>query len=310
VLSSAGWVRGRLIPLLALSAAAGFLAAWARFEIGFSAGLQGMALGVLLGWVAGRLARRDPESFWSFSQRLWTAADMLAVFAVSHLVALSVLRSGGGRDPLAWLEGVLSGTRREFFASMGGIRGRRSVVSGNISGGWWVFLNATDLALMGFMMLLGQMLGLTPGDREVGDERAARNAFPLLAVLLVASPVAWRAAVIRGETRAREAASAELAGDWELEGWGGLVGSSAAAHRFTLFLPHDRMNDLGGVSKSERKWILLLSRGKSGFEGTLALPDRDMVPVTVRLVRGGDIELEARLPSGETSRGAARRVRD
>ena len=307
--SSADWIRARLLPLLALALAAGVLAAWARSEIGFTAGLQGMALGAVLGWVTGRLARRDPAPFWSFSQRLWTAADMLAVFAVAHLVALSVLRSGDGGDPLSWLGGVISGGRREFFASMGGMRGYHHAVSGELSGGWWLFLNAVDLALMYFLMITGQMLGLTPGDREVGDECAARRAFPFLAVLLVAAPLSWRVAALRLEIRSREAASAVLAGDWELEGWDGLVGPSAAERRFALFMPHDRMNDLGGVSKSERKWFLLLSRAGIRFDGTLALPDREPLPVVVRPLGDSLLDLEARLPSGRSSHGVARRAR-
>jgi hypothetical protein len=167
-MTTMGWVVKRFVPVLLITAGVAVGLAFFRVSEVFLIGLQGMFAGGLIGWLAGRLGRRDPGAYWSFQQRCWLGMGMMMVYATTHLVTLSVLKAGPVDTPLYWLGEVVQGFQEESFASAG----RFQSYQGKIESGWWIFMNALDAGLFWFLFIAFCVMGVCP------DRNPAATASP------------------------------------------------------------------------------------------------------------------------------------
>jgi hypothetical protein len=157
------------LPLVLLAAAVGAAAGAARWAVGFIPGMQGMLTGGVLGWLAGRRARREDVRIWGGGQRFWLWLNLTLTCALAGLAVLSVLRTPPLAGPLEWLGDVTGGYAREAFF------GARAIdpVHGTLSGGWWIGFNVLDIVLFFFLGIL--VLGATvqrrlePGRKTLDD---------------------------------------------------------------------------------------------------------------------------------------------
>lgn len=162
------WVIKRFAPVLFITIGIAIGLAYFRASQVFLIGLQGMLTGGVLGWIAGRLGRRDPGEYWSFQQRCWLGMSMTVVYMASHLVALSILNAGPVDTPLYWLGEVIRGFQEERFVSTGRFQGYQ----GTIEGGWWIVMAIVDAGLFWFLFIVLCIVGVCP-DRKVENDAPA-----------------------------------------------------------------------------------------------------------------------------------------
>ncbi|MBN2314575.1 MAG: hypothetical protein JXM79_11645 [Sedimentisphaerales bacterium] len=160
------WVLKRFLPVLLITLGASIGLAFFRASQVFLIGLQGMLAGGVLGWIAGRIGRKDPGVYWSFQQRCWLGVSVTVVYLAAHLVALSWLKAGPVDTPLYWLGEVVRGFHEEHFVSTGRFQGYQ----GKIEGGWWVVMTVVDAGLFWFLFIALCVVGVCP------DRKAENNA--------------------------------------------------------------------------------------------------------------------------------------
>ncbi len=176
-LSLASWILFRLAPSTLLVLAAGLLSGFFRTFQFFPAGLQGMVVGGLIGYVAGRIARGDRGGFSSFPLRAWASLSFGFAFVFVSIVTASILNAGPGDAPLSWILDVVDGSRKELFFSAG----RHSAVAGRIDGAWWLLFNLLDACLFAFLCLAFMVVGFFPdndAERDGENESSEVDAAP------------------------------------------------------------------------------------------------------------------------------------
>ncbi|MCF7974912.1 MAG: hypothetical protein K9N55_13920 [Phycisphaerae bacterium] len=164
------WAVKRFLPVLLITVGVAVGLAFLRASQVFLIGLQGMFAGGLIGWLAGRLGRRDSGVYWTFPQRCWLGVSMMLIYVVTHLVTLSILNAGPVDTPLYWLGEVVQGFQEEGFASAG----RFQSYQGKIESGWWVFMNALDAGLFWFLFIAFCVMGVCP-DRNPAATDASQS---------------------------------------------------------------------------------------------------------------------------------------
>jgi len=139
----AWWIR-RAVPLVALAVAVGAAAGWFRWVVGFIPGLQGMLIGGVLAWMAGRWAQRPDAAHWEPAGRfrLWLMMSLSCWLAI--VATLSLLHAQSLTAPLGWLYDVTQGFAGEDFLGAGVY----NTVEGELQGAWWIALNVLDLVFL------------------------------------------------------------------------------------------------------------------------------------------------------------------
>jgi hypothetical protein len=276
--STAGWIVRRWAPVVALGLAAGAVAGALRGGVGFLVGIQGMLLLGVLGYVAGRIGRGDPERFWTFSQRIWLSLTIALVVGIVEVVVLSFVRAGPHDGALEWLGQVTSGYVSESGASLGQT-GR--VVRGHVltlTGGWWVFFTALDLVLGAFVFLATTVVGLGASRAEEEPKASGSRAAGLLFVAVLACAGTTGAAAMlwqRHESRSDILSldnlrrNQRLVGPWVITEGDGLGGVPAAQRRFAVELLG--MDSIAAAGEDRAFLISLDPVGRRGerFEGRL-----------------------------------------
>jgi hypothetical protein len=276
--STASWIVRRWMPVVALGLAAGAVAGAFRGAVGFLVGIQGMLLLGVLGYVAGRMGRSDPERFWTFAQRIWLSLTIALVVGVVEVVVLSVVRAGPHDEALEWLGQVTNGYVSESGASLGQT-GR--VVRGHVlrlTGGWWVFFTALDLVLGAFVFLAMTVVGLRAPRTEEAPRAAGSRAAALLFVAVLAfASVASGALVLwqRHESRSDVLSmdnfrrNQRLVGSWVIASGDGLRDIPAPQRRFSVKLLG--MDSIAALADDQAFLISLDPVGRRGerFEGRL-----------------------------------------
>jgi hypothetical protein len=168
-MTAPAWAVKRFLPVLLVTAGVATGLAYFRASGVFLIGFQGMFAGGMLGWMAGRLGRKDPGAYWSFNQRCWLGVSMMVVYSVMHLVALSMLKAGPVDTPLYWIEEVMQGFQGEEFLSSG----RFQVHEGKIEGGWWIFMNLLDAGLFWFLFIAFCVVGVCPDKAEEQEDSSS-----------------------------------------------------------------------------------------------------------------------------------------
>ncbi len=158
----------RLLPFTLLVGAGGAVSGLIRGIGLFLPGLAGLAGGALLGWLAGRIARGDPEENDSFGLRVGLALGTAALWATAGAVTVSLMKAGPGDGPLGWLSGVLSGHGGELF--YGFSRNSFQSVSGLLAGAWWIGFAALDSLLFAALFLVSYGAGVSPDENELEGE--------------------------------------------------------------------------------------------------------------------------------------------
>jgi len=303
-MTPAVWIVSRFLPLVLLAALVGLAAGFFRSWGGFVPGLQGMFLGGLIGYLAGRFGRRDPEILWAFNQRLWLSLSLALVCVSLQTLTVGAIAAG---DPLAWLGDVLSGSSREFFI---GYKWRFTtlgdrVVSGNLSGFWWMVFSAVELGLMAFLCLAFTIIGLSPdkgdGDEEEPGETAedveTREAatpvtrvgcacFALLVLLILAAlggtlaySLITDSSLFEGVRRERLQA---YNGEWRIEGMDEVL---AGENRLMLYAVTDRI--LTGVIGRKKDYVVNLQEKNGLPAGELMTPSGSPVSLRLEIAEGG-----------------------
>lgn len=166
------WVQFRVAPTAALAVILGVVTGYARTQMGFIVGIQGMVAGGIMGYLSGRLGRGDPQIDWTCGRRVRMLVWIIVLFTGFHLGTLSAVHSTGVDGPLEWLGDVLKGYDGEPFF---GARRHGSAVVGKVDEVWWVVFQVTDLGLFAFLALVFQGIGYFP-EREQTRARGGRFA--------------------------------------------------------------------------------------------------------------------------------------
>jgi len=156
------WLVRRILPVLVLVTVGGIVAGVFRAAETFLPGIIGMAAGFVLGWLAGRPARNDPDEANGFGARVGRALGAGVLFETVAPLTVSALFARPGEGPLSWLRGVLGGYRGELFYGASGAS--LQSVSGRLLGGSWLFFVAVDLLLFAFLFLVSH--GVASSRRE------------------------------------------------------------------------------------------------------------------------------------------------
>ena len=164
------WIQFRFAPIAALAVILGVVTGYARTQMGFIIGIQGMVAGGIMGYLSGRLGRGDPLVDWTCGRRLRMLVWITVLFAGFHLGTLSAIHSTGVSGPLEWLGDVLKGYESEPFF---GARRHGSAVVGKVDEVWWVVFQLTDLGLFAFLSIAFQAIGFFP-DKEKNRGRGGR----------------------------------------------------------------------------------------------------------------------------------------
>lgn len=271
------WLIKRFSPILAITLAVAVGLAFFRAANVFLIGLQGMAAGELIGWLAGRLGRQDPAAYMDFRQRCWFGLSMAVVYLITHLVCLSALNAGPADTPLYWLEEVMQGFQQEEFSSAG----RFEAVQGKMEGRWWVFMNVLDAGLFWFLFLGLCVAGLSPGRDDAVDAgqdelspvvASSNAAFWGMCLVLVAFAAAgglyWFLA--RGPQQvtysAGIAAMKKYEGQWRFTEGQSLLGDDAESRSFVITALGPDLLLLKGTTDN---FTLSLSRDGQLFTGPL-----------------------------------------
>lgn len=162
----------RGLPLVVLAAVAGVAVGCSRWAAGFIPGVQGMFVGGVLAWLAGRWADpRDAPALWSPGQRFWLWLNGSLTCWLAAGITLSALHAPPLAGPLDWIADVARGTASEtlFGARL------YQPVEGPLSGAGWIAFNVFDLAL--FFVLGLVVLGVVAEKRLGldGDEQDAEQ---------------------------------------------------------------------------------------------------------------------------------------
>ena len=153
------WLVRRFCPILALSAAVGIVVGILRGGMPFFPGVQGMAVGLAVGWAAGRLGRNDPPKYLSIGQRFFFGIAAACVFTSATLLTMGFMQAAPFEGPIEWLGEVSSGFIREPFYGVGNFRD----YSGTLTGGWWRGFTFLDAGLFVFLFLVGAIAGIPRG---------------------------------------------------------------------------------------------------------------------------------------------------
>lgn len=299
-MTAAGWIAGRFLPLVLLAALTGLAVGFFRFRAGFIPGLQGMILGGLLGYLAGRIGRRDPEIYWAFNQRIWLSLSLALVCVSLQTFTVGALSAG---DPLAWLGDVLSDSRREFFI---GYKGRYTsfgnhIMTGHLSGFWWMLFTAVEFGLMAFLSLAFTIIGLSPdkgeGDgtetaEDVEERESARPVtrvgfacFALLVLIALAALGGTLAFSLITDSSLFEGVRLERLraynGEWRIEGMDDVL---AGENRLTLYAVTDRI--LTGVIGRKRDYVVNLREEDGLPAGDLLTPSGKPVALRLEIAEG------------------------
>lgn len=182
-------------PLTLLAVGVGVAGGFLRAKAGFVPGIHGMLIGGVLAAVAARCARPDDAAAWGGGQRFWLWLNLTLTCGFASLTTLSILRSPPLGGTWEWLSDVAAGLIEEPFF------GARAVnpIRGLLGGGWWIGLNALDLALCFFVGIVA--LGAAVQSRiAVVDapttartpSRPARVALVVQWLLVALALVAWK----------------------------------------------------------------------------------------------------------------------
>jgi hypothetical protein len=272
------WTRRRFIPVVLAAGALGVLLGFAREALDMSVvGIQGMAVGGALGYLAARLGKTDPDLFWTFGQRLWFGLAVTLSFAASNVVATSLAHAGPIDTPLYWLTEVVNGLQREPFLSIT----RTGAATGALEGGWWIAFATLDAALLMFLFTAISVIGSgggadAPAGFAASPSTSARSGALGVVVLLVLCAVLY--AYPPGQRTVNPYSIQNLkklqglAGEWRLEDGAGVFANTDEELRFTLKVAG--FNMLSGNSAGPGRYRLSLDDTGDIYRGML--------------VRGGD----------------------
>jgi len=145
------WFIRRAVPLVALAVAVGAAAGWFRWVVGFIPGFQGMFIGGVLAWMAGRWAKRADAAHWGPGRRFRLWLMMSLSCGLTTIAIVSLLHAPLSTAPLDWLYDVTQGFAAEEFLGAGVY----NTIEGKLNGGWWIALNVLDLV---FLFSLGILI--------------------------------------------------------------------------------------------------------------------------------------------------------
>jgi hypothetical protein len=276
-MSTQDWIVRRWAPAVFLGLAAGAAAGAFRGAVGFAVGIQGMLVLGVLGYVAGRTGRGDPDRFWTFAQRIWLSLTIALVVGIVQVGVLSAVKAGPHDGALEWLGNVTNGYVTESGASLGQT-GR--VLRGHVltlTGGWWVFFTALDLLLGAFVFLATTVAGLGAPRAEEGPATGSRASGALFVAALAFAGAASGALVLwrQHETKSDVLSldnlrrNQRLVGAWEIVEGDGLDRIPAPQRRFAVKLLG--MDSIAAVAEDHAFLISLDPVGRKGeeFEGRL-----------------------------------------
>ncbi len=306
------WLFKRGLPLVLLAGVAGVAVGCSRWAAGFVPGVQGMLVGGVLAWLAGRWAgAEDAHALWSPGQRFWLWLNVSLTCWLAAGATLSALHAPPLAEPLDWIGDVARGTASETFF---GVRLYRPV-EGLLSGTGWIAFNVFDLALffvLGLIVLgvvAEKRLGLD-GDEEDTEQDTAtgllqtappcRFSRRLCLIQWIAIALAFAGFQVRREPPmpirfdpVAQARLRELTGRYvfddgrrllepagqggafslDIYGGDGLIGLSEPDGRYVIRLDYDGRGFLGRIMRGSPTPVYIRARfSKDGRQLTLAGP--------------------------------------
>jgi len=301
------WLIRRLVPYVLLVIAGGIVAGFVRKAGVFLPGISGMAAGGVLGWLTGRLARKDPEETKGFGLRGGLTLGAGVLHETVAAVTVSVLSAKPGDGPLRWLGSVLSGYGGEPFYGIS--RYSLQSVSGRLQGGSWLFFVLVDFLLFAFLFLVSNGAGSSPDEEDEREGTVSQDAgeapeppplpetpatasgprgilvFGIFAAVTVASLIVpqrmWSARTGPDIGPRSHAVAARLAGPWVFGPEASFLGSREADRTFTIsYGPGGR---LAGLASGSGKFLFTLEPRLDGsYHGSLVLGEDTAFSLSMR----------------------------
>ncbi len=300
------WLFRRFLPYVLIVAVATIIAGFTRGFILFVPGIMGMAVGGVVGWIAGRIGRSDPETVWTFSLRVGLTLGAALFFGIGTAAVVSIINTGTMGLPLDWLAGVVAGTEGEYF--FGSSRNSFQNVEGVLTGVWWFVFSFVDVLLFSLLFLVTLGVGLSPDD-ETEDGQFEDDGecpelppplpmepgrtvpplglitFALFAVLGFGSLVGlamWPSLGVLAD--AEDSGSrllSELQGDWTFGEEAAFLGKTEAERSFTL--QRGLGTELVGFAAVPTHFMLSMEMRRDGvFEGRFNLGGRGLFSLRMR----------------------------
>ena len=280
------WLFKRGGPLVLLAVVVGVAAGGTRWAAGFIPGVQGMLVGGVLAWLAGRWADpSDAPALWSPGQRFWLWLNGSLTCWLATSVTLSVLHAPPLAGPLDWLGDVARGTASEMFF------GARlyQPVEGPLGGTGWIAFNALDLVLfflLGLIVLgvvVEKRLGLD-GDEEDAEQdtetapchtatpcRFARRLSIIqwiaIALVFAGFQVRWEPPMPIRFDPVAQARLRELTGRYVFDDGRHLLEPAGQGGAFSLSVFAG--DGLIGLSEPEGRYVIRLDYDGRGFRGRI-----------------------------------------
>jgi hypothetical protein len=130
-----------------ISAVIGLATGWVRYWMGFFVLFQGVIASLLIAWLVGKFLKRDaPGPYRSNRVALLLALAWLATFWAAQIYGLGLAQPWF--DPLGYFGRILEGDAKETAFGMMSTAGWARSFQGGFGGGFWVFLNFIDAAIM------------------------------------------------------------------------------------------------------------------------------------------------------------------
>jgi len=130
-----------------ISALIGLATGWVRYWMGFFVLFQGVIASLLIVWLVVKY-RKYSSSVPCPSNRiaLMAALGWLIIFWVAQIYGLGLAQPWF--DPFGYFGRILQGDAKEMTFGMKSTAGWASSFSGGFGGGFWIFLNVFDSAIM------------------------------------------------------------------------------------------------------------------------------------------------------------------